>query len=191
MSGHPRRAEVAQLYGWVRPQIAIPAHGEPLHLAEHAQVRRSRSASPFTIKARNGDLVLLAPGDPGIIDEIPHGRLCKDGNILVPANDPAAAGAHQARLRRRRLDRLRADGARRARRRSRRACSPACRPARATARRMDAIIDEAIFDTLDNLGRGKRRDPDAAATAVERAVRGAVGAAWGKKPTVHVLVVEV
>ena len=56
---------------------------------------------------------------------------------------------------------------------------------------IDAVIDTAIFDTLDNLGRGRRRDPDAAATAVERAVRSAVGYAWGKKPVVHVLVVEV
>ncbi len=30
VSGHPRRAEVAKFYGWVRPQIAVPAHGEPL-----------------------------------------------------------------------------------------------------------------------------------------------------------------
>ncbi len=56
---------------------------------------------------------------------------------------------------------------------------------------MDAVIDAAIFETLDNLGRGKRRDADAAASAVERSVRGAIGAAWGKKPMVHVLVVEV
>ncbi len=35
VSGHPRRAEVAQLYQWLRPEVAIPAHGEALHLAEH------------------------------------------------------------------------------------------------------------------------------------------------------------
>ena len=53
-------------------------------------------------------------------------------------------------------------------------CSPAFRRARATARPMDAIIDAAIFDTLDNLGRGKRRDPDAAANVgrARRARRG-------------------
>ena len=55
---------------------------------------------------------------------------------------------------------------------------------------MDVTVDDAIFQTLDNLGRGKRRDPEAAANAIERAVRGAVGAAWGKKPMVHVLIVE-
>ena len=36
VSGHPRRAELARMYEWMRPKIAIPAHGEPLHLTEHA-----------------------------------------------------------------------------------------------------------------------------------------------------------
>ena len=36
VSGHPRRAEVAKMYSWVRPRIAVPAHGEPVHLTEHA-----------------------------------------------------------------------------------------------------------------------------------------------------------
>ena len=56
---------------------------------------------------------------------------------------------------------------------------------------MDEIVDAAIFSTFDNLPKAKRRDADAASTAVERAVRSAVGHAWGKKPMVHVLVVEV
>ena len=55
---------------------------------------------------------------------------------------------------------------------------------------MDVVVDKAIFNTIDNLGRGKRRDADAAANAIERSVRGAVGHAWGKKPLVHVLIVE-
>jgi len=28
VSGHPRRGELEQLYRWVKPQIAIPMHGE-------------------------------------------------------------------------------------------------------------------------------------------------------------------
>src|SRR6204780_3930576 len=32
VSGHPRRAELARMYEWTRPKIAVPAHGEPLHL---------------------------------------------------------------------------------------------------------------------------------------------------------------
>ncbi|VTZ23368.1 hypothetical protein MPC1_14210001 [Methylocella tundrae] len=39
--------------------------------------------------------------------------------------------------------------------------------------------------------RQKRRDADVVSTAIEKAVRNAVAAAWGKRPAVHVLVVEV
>jgi ribonuclease J len=56
---------------------------------------------------------------------------------------------------------------------------------------MDAVVDETIFSTLDGLSRPKRRDADAVANAVERAVRSALGQAWGKRPQVHVLVLEV
>ncbi len=65
-------------------------------------------------------------------------------------------------------------------------------PARLSdGRSMDTIVDDAIFDTLDNLPRARRRDPEALATSVERAVRNSVRNVWGKRPKVHVLVVEV
>jgi ribonuclease J len=56
---------------------------------------------------------------------------------------------------------------------------------------IDALVDGAIFETFENLPRGKRRDPDAVAETIERAVRNAINGVWGKKPVVHVLVVEV
>ena len=52
---------------------------------------RAAPASPKVITCRNGDLVRLAP-QPGIIDEVPAGRLYKDGSLLV-----GAAGAHRSR----------------------------------------------------------------------------------------------
>ena len=55
---------------------------------------------------------------------------------------------------------------------------------------MAEVVDDAIFRTFDNLPRQKRRDLDAAATAIERAVRASVNAVWGKKPQVHVLIIE-
>ena len=45
--------------------------------------------------------------------------------------------------------------------------------------------------SFESLPRGKRRDADSVGAAIERAVRNAVDRVWGKKPTVHVLVVEV
>ena len=61
VSGHPRRAELLDMIGWVRPKILIPAHGEALHLAEHAELAR-RAGVPHVLVCRNGDLVRLAPG---------------------------------------------------------------------------------------------------------------------------------
>jgi len=56
---------------------------------------------------------------------------------------------------------------------------------------IDALIDDAIFEAFESLPPGKRRDAEVVSTAIERAVRGSVNTVWGKKPQVHVLVVEV
>ena len=56
---------------------------------------------------------------------------------------------------------------------------------------MDQIVDEAVFSVLDSLPRAVRRDADATAVAVERGVRNTVRNLWGKRPTVHVLIMEV
>src|SRR5262245_3719429 len=66
VSGHPRRAEMAELYGWVRPRIAVPVHGEALHLAEHAKLARAAGV-PEVVLCGDGDLLQLAPGAAGVI----------------------------------------------------------------------------------------------------------------------------
>ena len=63
VSGHPRRAELEDLIGWVKPKILIPVHGEALHLSEHAKLARSLGV-PEVMQCRNGDLVRLAPRMP-------------------------------------------------------------------------------------------------------------------------------
>ena len=88
VSGHPRRDELRDMISWVRPQLLIPVHGEALHLSEHAKLARAAGV-PKVLICRNGDLVKLGPGDPGIIDELPSGRLYKDGNILEDSKSRA------------------------------------------------------------------------------------------------------
>src|SRR5947207_6247727 len=90
VSGHPRVDELKELIGWVRPQILVPAHGEPLHLAEHAKLARGAGV-PQVVVCRDGDLVRLAPGTAGTIDEVPAGRLYKDGTLLVSAEERTVA----------------------------------------------------------------------------------------------------
>lgn len=188
-SGHPRRGEVAELYAWLRPQIAIPAHGEDLHLSEHADFARAQGTA-HVIAARNGDIVVLAPGQPAIVGQAQSGRLLKDGDVLVPLGDEAP------RMR----QKLAASGiitvALAVTSKGELAGVPDVMTAGVPARArdgaaMDAIIDDALFQTFDSLPRQKRRDADLVSTAIEKAVRGAVAAAWGKRPSVHVLVVEV
>src|SRR5690606_2232556 len=88
VSGHPCRAELAQMYAWARPQIAVPTHGERRHLLEHAAFARDLQV-PQQVTPRNGDMVRLAPGRAMIIDEVPAGRLYIDGGVVTAENGAA------------------------------------------------------------------------------------------------------
>jgi ribonuclease J len=188
-SGHPRRGEVARLYDWVRPRAAVPAHGEGHHLSQHLKFAEAHGVE-HVVGARNGDIVRLAPGVPSIIGKAPSGRIYKDGDVLIGADDGAIgertklsfAGVVSVALAIDKHGELAGD--------------PdvlfAGLPKRGKfGEDMGDVVDDAVFKTFDGLPRAKRRDLDTASTAIERAVRGAVHAVWGKKPQVHVLVVEV
>lgn len=83
VSGHPARDELARMYQHLRPQIAIPVHGEYRHLKEHAALARECQV-PRSIVAENGAAVRLAPGPAEIIGHVPAGRLALEGNRAVP-----------------------------------------------------------------------------------------------------------
>ena len=88
VSGHPAQDELARMYQLVRPQIAVPVHGESRHLMAHAKLAEDCQV-PHTVVAENGDMVRLCPGPPGIIDHVETGRLCLDGKNLVSMGDGA------------------------------------------------------------------------------------------------------
>jgi ribonuclease J len=59
-SGHPGVEELNALYGWIRPKVLIPVHGEPIHL--DAQIALAREFGiERQLSGRNGDLFMLAP----------------------------------------------------------------------------------------------------------------------------------
>jgi ribonuclease J len=188
VSGHPRRAELEELISWVRPQILIPVHGEALHLTEHAALAK-RCGVKRVLQCRNGDLVRLS-GDARIIDEVPAGRIYKDGTLLVAADARTVAD-------RRRLSfagaisvalALTEDG--------RLADEPSYDLIGIPERDRDGgflheVVHDAIIETFESLPRGRRRDPDAVAEAIRRAVRAAIAERWGKKPMCYVHVLEV
>src|SRR6185437_1985471 len=57
---------------------------------EHAALARQAGIGKV-VQFRDGDLVRLAPGDPGIIDEVLAGRFYKDGALLVDAEQRTVA----------------------------------------------------------------------------------------------------
>jgi ribonuclease J len=85
VSGHPGRPELAQMYDWIRPEIIVPVHGEPRHMAEHARFALSHGV-PKAALQRNGDVVRLAPDGPEKIAEVRVGRLVLDGDVILPAD---------------------------------------------------------------------------------------------------------
>jgi ribonuclease J len=170
VSGHPRQAELEEMISWVRPQILVPVHGEPLHLTEHASLAR-RVGVGRVMTCRNGDLVKLAPEGPAIIDEVPAGRLrLAISGIVSIAMAITERGelVGEPEIETTGIPDKDADG--------NLIAEAAC---------------EAVLNALDSMPRARRRDPDAVAEAARRAVRAAVGSAWSKKPMVHVHVLTV
>ncbi len=82
VSGHPARDELAMMYQWTRPRIAVPVHGELRHLAEHAALAASLQV-PEPLVIANGRLLRLAPGPAEFLGTVPSGRLALDGRELV------------------------------------------------------------------------------------------------------------
>jgi ribonuclease J len=189
VSGHPRRDELRDMISWVRPQLLIPVHGEALHLHEHAKLARECGV-PRTMIVKNGDLVRLSPGDAAVIEEIPSGKIYQDGSILEDSKSRAVSE-------RRRLAMagcafvgiaVTAKG------------DLADEPAvdligipekNAKGEAMDDIVFDIVVNIVENLPKARKRDPDAIAESVRRAVRSALQEQWGKKTMCYVHIMQV
>jgi len=189
VSGHPRRDELRDMIGWVRPKVLIPAHGEPMHLAEHAELAR-RAGVPQVLLCRNGDLIRLAPGPAEIVDQLPSGRLYKDGSLVIEAEARTIAA-------RRRLSFsgivsvaivINDKGAL--------VTYPEIEliglpESDAGGTPLLQVASRAVEETLETLPKPRRRDPDEVGESLRRAVRAAIAERWGKKPICHVHVLVV
>lgn len=88
VSGHPARDELKQLYGWLKPRFAIPVHGEPRHLAAHAELARGMGVED-AIVLQDGEALRLAVDGAGIVARVAAGRLAVDGKRLLPLDGEA------------------------------------------------------------------------------------------------------
>ncbi|HZJ11808.1 MAG TPA: ribonuclease J [Methyloceanibacter sp.] len=185
VSGHPRKGELEQLYGWLKPQIAVPMHGEGRHLEAHAELAEALGIEQV-IRARNGTVVHLLPQPAGIVGEVPVGRLYRDGAILTSADDGQVrerrklsfAGFVAVSLVLTTKGELVADP------------EVALSGLPATDTRgipFSDIARDAAIGTVRSIPRPRRKDPAMVGEAVRRGVRAAMNQAWGKKPVCSVL----
>jgi len=91
VSGHPCRDELARMYQWVRPRIAIPVHGESLHMQAHAELAKACQV-PYALVPENGTLIRLSADGPEIVDRVHAGRLAVDGDRLLPLGGAVLRG---------------------------------------------------------------------------------------------------
>lgn len=87
VSGHPSKKELEILYKLIRPKIAIPVHGEHVHMHEHAKLARSLGV-PCAIEVGNGDVVKLAPDKATKVGKVEAGEIAIDGYCMVRPNSP-------------------------------------------------------------------------------------------------------
>ncbi|MCB1491240.1 MAG: ribonuclease J, partial [Rhodobiaceae bacterium] len=189
VSGHPRRDELRQMYGLLKPKIAIPMHGEARHMKAHADLARELGV-PHVVNVFNGDMIALNAEPPVKCDELPNGRWYLDGNVIIPAAD---TGVKE----RRRLSETGivfvslaidhkgnvVDGPE---------VSVYGLPGEPNGG--DDYVEAAMTAAeavISGTPRARLRNPDLTAEAVRRAVIAAVRDLWGKKPQCDVHVASV
>lgn len=191
VSGHPARDELAQMYQWVQPRIAIPVHGEPRHLLEHARLARQMQV-PHSLAPKNGDLILLSRDGPRVIDEVPAGRLHEDGKIVTGAGDESLSDRRRMAWNGHIVVAITLDG------RGRVLDGPAISlrgvPHHGAGFDLDDFADELADlaeGALQRLSEQNRADDAKVEEAIFRAVRGHARGVWDKRPVTDVLVMRV
>ena len=182
VSGHPGRPELAKMFEWMRPEILVPVHGEPRHLAEHARWGLANGI-PRAIKQENGDVIRLSPNGPKKIGTERVGRLVLDGDVILPADGTTINT-------RRRLSR---DGLMTVALPVGQGRKLAGRPLiRAFGVPVEADLEDFIADATDAATRAWEpgKDPVKTLEAVRLAVRRCATLWTGKKPTIDVSLVE-
>lgn len=188
VSGHPARDELAEMYAFIRPQIAIPVHGEPRHIREHARFAKSCQV-PEAIAPRNGTLIRLAPGPAEIVDEVFASRLALDGSRLLPLDTLlfrdrrrlVETGAVTVTVVLDSKNRIAAD------------LHITTFGLLDEDDESDLMLDNAsdrIIDAIEALPPAKLRDDDQVEEAVRRGVRSVLREAIGKKPRIAVHIVR-
>ena len=189
VSGHPSRDEMVEMYGLVRPRIAIPVHGTARHLMAHAELAQSCQVHQ-TLLPDNGTVIRLvaggsdAGGDAEIIDNVKTAALTHEkGKIVEIQSDMMRArrrmlwnGVVTASLVMNRSGGLCAVPAV-----SQTGISDAD-----TAADYVAAASLAIEDAIVGMGRGARRDDSQVEEIAGQVLRRVTRSMFGLRPVAHV-----
>lgn len=186
VSGHPRRNELRKMYEWTKPRVLVPVHGEAAHLVAHGALGLE-CGIPEVAQVRNGDMIRLAPGPAEIVDQVPFGRIFKDGRLIGSEDEMGIKDRRKLSYVGHVAVNVVLDD------RHEIAGDPdvvAIGVARTDARGedMEDLMLDAAIGAIESIPRARRKDLDLVAEAVRRAVRAAANEAWGKKPIVTVFV---
>lgn len=186
VSGHPRRNELRKMYEWTKPRVLVPVHGEAAHLVAHGALGLE-CGIPEVAQVRNGDMIRLVPGPAEIVDQVPFGRIFKDGRLIGSEDEMGIKDRRKLSYVGHVAVNVVLDD------RHEIAGDPdvvAIGVARTDARGedMEDLMLDAAIGAIESIPRARRKDLDLVAEAVRRAVRAAANEAWGKKPIVTVFV---
>ena len=74
-----------RMYGFVRPKIAVPVHGEAAHLFEHAKLADECGISQ-TVIPKDGDVISFGADKAEVIGSVQSGLMAMDGRKIIPVN---------------------------------------------------------------------------------------------------------
>lgn len=189
VSGHPRRIELQQMYAWTRPQILVPVHGEAAHLVAHAELGE-QSGIGMVPRVRDGQMLRLAPGVPEVLQEVPFGRIFKDGNLIGDYEEMGIGDRRKLSF----VGHVAVNVVLDARYDFR--GDPEIVPFGLPefddeGEDMGDTLYDAVLGAVESIPRARRKDLDTIREAVRRAVRAMANEIWGKKPVVTVFVTRV
>jgi len=190
VSGHACRDELEEVYSLVKPKYSVPMHGEHRHLHEHAESALKWGASQSFV-VTNGQMLHIAANGPRVVDEVTNGRLYRDGNAIVGAQDGVvrdrkrmAMNGHIA------VSVVLGDDSELIVESDVRATGAPKRTARRGGtfeERIAQAVDEAIADAP----RKKKQDDAALEDLVTQVARRTANKLWGKKPETIVFITRI
>jgi ribonuclease J len=185
VSGHPYQDELVRMYQMVRPQIAIPVHGEARHLLAHADLARQCQV-PEALVIENGALVRLDRAGATIADEFSVGRIGSDGKSLLPIGGAVLQQRRRAGNDGSVVATIVVD------RRGRLAAPPQVSLlglAEANAQPAAALCG-ALSDAMDEIPEKLRKDDDALRETARRVLRRGLNERFGKRPLIEIQLVR-